>query len=145
MQPGDRWTRARTAQETSTFFVAEEGGDHMDLLPVAAVLVFVVLDVVTGVVKAFATTGFDSSVMREGFFHKLGELLSVTLCVAVDAFLPRMGVSVNIDFSALCCVYLVMMEIGSILENLGAVNPQLGAVLSKLFSKLKEDEIDETK
>lgn len=117
----------------------------MDLLPVAAVLVFVVLDIVTGVVKSFATTGFDSSIMREGFFHKLGELLAVALCVAVDEFLPRMGVSVNIDFSALCCVYLVMMEIGSVLENLGAVNPQLGAVLSKLFSKLKEGENNEEK
>ena len=117
----------------------------MSYLSIVIVLAFILLDVVSGLVRAFATTGFDSSVMRQGFFHKLGELLSVALCVVVDVSMPRLGIPVEVDFSAVCCVYLVIMEIGSILENIGAINPELRDPLSKIFAKLKGSESDETK
>lgn len=116
----------------------------MSYLSIVIVLAFILLDVVSGLVRAFATTGFDSSVMRQGFFHKLGELLSVALCIVVDVSLPRLGIPVEVDFSALCCVYLVIMEIGSILENIGAINPELREPLSKIFAKLKGSDTDET-
>lgn len=118
----------------------------MSYMSIVIVLVFILLDVVSGLLKAVATTGFDSSVMRQGFFHKLGELLSVALCVVVDACLPRLGIPVDVNFSAVCCIYLVIMEIGSILENIGAINPELRQPLSKIFAKLKGDEThDETR
>ena len=117
----------------------------MSYISIVIVLVFIVLDVVSGLVKAFATTGFDSSIMRQGFFHKLGEMLAVALCVLVDVSLPRLGIPVDVDFSMVCCIYLCIMEIGSILENIGAVNPQLREPLSKIFSKLKGGDIDEIK
>ena len=116
----------------------------MSYVSIVIVLVFILLDVVSGLVKAFATTGFDSSAMRRGFFHKLGDLLSVALCVVVDESLPRLGVPVEADFSAVCCVYLVIMEIGSVLENIGAINPELRVPLSKIFAKLKGSDTDET-
>ena len=117
----------------------------MSYLSIVIVLAFILLDVVSGLVRAFATTGFDSSVMRQGFFHKLGELLSVALCVVADVSMPRLDIPVDVDFSAACCVYLVIMEIGSILENIGAINPELRDPLSKIFAKLKGSETDETK
>lgn len=117
----------------------------MSYLSIVTVLAFILLDVVSGLVKAFATTGFDSSMMRRGFFHKLGELLSVALCVVADESMPRLGIPVEVDFSAVCCVYLVIMEIGSILENIGTINPELREPLSKIFAKLKGSETDETK
>lgn len=116
----------------------------MNYVPIVILLMFIGLDVVSGLFKAVATVGFDSSVMRQGFFHKLGELLSMALCVAVDAGLPLLGVPVDIDFSAVCCVYLAIMEIGSILENIGAINPELRQPLSKIFAKLKENADEET-
>ena len=115
----------------------------MSYLLIVIVLAFILLDVVSGLVKAVATTGFDSSVMRQGFFHKLGELLSVALCVVVDESMPRLGIPVEVDFSVVCCVYLVIMEIGSILENIGAINPELRDPLSKIFSKLKGSDTNE--
>ena len=111
---------------------------------IVIVLVFILLDVASGLLKAVATTGFDSSVMRQGFFHKLGELLSGVLCVVVDESLPSLGIPVDVNFSAMCCTYLVLMEIGSILENIGAVNPELRKPLSKIFAKLKGSDTDET-
>lgn len=108
---------------------------------VYAVLVFIGMDVVSGMVKAFSTTGFDSSVMRQGFYHKLGEVLAVGLLAAADFYLPIVGVNVNADvsFSAIGCAYFVLMEIGSIIENIGTINPELVGPLTKIFAKLKGD------
>lgn len=115
----------------------------MNYVSIMIVLSFICLDVVSGLAKAMAATGFDSSVMRKGFFNKLGELLSMALCVVVDVGLPRLGVPADVNFTAVCCVYLAIMEIGSILENIGAINPELRKPLSKIFAKLKGDFDDE--
>lgn len=118
------------------------GGVTMSFCPVFVVLVFIALDVVTGIAKAFATTGFNSSIMRQGFFHKLGEILAVTLTLIADIGLPEIGVSLDVQLSGMCCVYLVLMEIGSIVENIGAINPDLVGPLNKIFSKLRGDNDD---
>lgn len=105
-----------------------------------AVLVFILLDIVSGLVKAFATTGFDSSIMRKGAYHKIGEVLAVCLMAAADYYLPMVGVAVGVSFSAIGCAYFVVMEIGSVLENIGLINPELAGPLSKIFAKLKGGE-----
>lgn len=109
----------------------------MAFCPVFVVVVFIALDVVTGIAKAFATSGFDSSIMRQGFFHKLGEILAVALTLIADTGLPEIGVALDVQLSGMCCVYLVLMEIGSIVENIGAINPDLAGPLNKIFVKLR--------
>lgn len=111
----------------------------MNVYAVSAVLVFIGMDVVSGMIKAFSTTGFDSSVMRKGFYHKLGEVLAVGLLVAADFYLPIVGVNVDVSFSAIGCAYFVLMEIGSIIENIGTINSELVGPLTKIFAKLKGD------
>ena len=105
-----------------------------------AVLVFIALDIVSGLVKAFATNGFDSSIMRKGAYHKIGEVLAVCLMAAADFYLPLVGVTVGVSFSAIGSAYFVVMEIGSIIENIGIINPGLAGPLSKIFAKLKGGE-----
>lgn len=114
----------------------------MPFCPVIVVLVFITLDVVTGIVKAFATIGFDSSIMRRGFFHKLGEVFAVALTLIADIGLPDIGMPLDVQLSGMCCVYLVLMEIGSIVENIGAINPNLVGPLNKIFAKLRGDNDD---
>ena len=110
----------------------------MSFCHVFVVLVFfIALDVATGIAKAFATTGFDSSIMRQGFFHKLGEIFAVALSMLADIGLPDIGVPLDVQLSGLCCAYLVLMEIGSIIENIGAINPDLVGPLNKIFAKLR--------
>jgi len=118
------------------------GGVDMSFCPVLVALVFIALDVVTGIAKAFATTGFDSSIMRQGFFHKLGEIFAVALSMIADIGLPDIGVPLDVQLSGLCCAYLVFMEIGSIIENIGAINPDLVGPLNKIFAKLRGDNND---
>ena len=112
----------------------------MIICPVLVVLSFVILDIVTGLAKAFATTGFDSSIMRQGFWHKLGELLAVALTLAVDYGAPEIGLPISVHLTGICCAYLVLMEIGSIVENIGKINPALVGPLSKIFAKLRGDD-----
>lgn len=104
--------------------------------------VFILLDVVTGLIKALTTGTFQSSKMREGLRHKAGEVLAVALGVAIDWALPLLGVTVNyVSALFIFSSYIVLMEIGSIIENIGVMCPPVGKVLAKVFHELKATEL----
>ena len=100
---------------------------------------FMVLDFITGIVKAFSKHEFTSCIMREGLVHKSGSILCValgTLCEYGNKFLD-LGIDIPIA-SAICC-YVSLMEIGSIIENLGTINPKIvPSKLKSFFTKLGE-------
>ncbi|MDO5805466.1 MAG: phage holin family protein [Eubacteriales bacterium] len=86
---------------------------------------FIVLDFITGLVKAFSRGGFKSSVMRQGLFHKVGELLCVALGILIQYAEGYLDLGINLPVAAAICTYIVLMEIGSAIENIGAINPDL--------------------
>ena len=86
---------------------------------------FIVLDFITGLVKAFSSGGFKSSVMRQGLFHKVGELLCVALGILIQYAEGFLDLGINLPVAAAICTYIVLMEIGSAIENIGAINPDL--------------------
>ena len=86
---------------------------------------FIVLDFITGLVKAFSSGGFKSSVMRRGLFHKVGELLCVALGILIQYAEGYLDLGINLPVAAAICTYIVLMEIGSAIENIGAINPDL--------------------
>ena len=86
---------------------------------------FIVLDFITGLVKAFSSGGFKSSVMRQGLFHKVGELLCVALGLLIQYAEGYLDLGINLPVAAAICTYIVLMEIGSAIENIGAINPDL--------------------
>lgn len=100
------------------------------------VLVFILADVVTGIVKSFKNKNFTSTIMREGFFHKFAEVISIMVVYAAQYLLPNIGVNIGDTIFKTFAAYIVIMEIGSIIENIGAVNPSLTAPLSSVFDKL---------
>lgn len=100
-----------------------------------------IIDVVSGLVKAFAKKCYDSAKMRVGLVHKFTELVIVALAFVLElacehiAGLPFSGVTV-----VLTCAYIIIMEVGSIMENLIAAYPELADTpLAKLFAEHKED------
>lgn len=100
---------------------------------------FVLLDFATGLVKAFKEKNFTSSVMREGLFHKAGSILCVTLGILVDYAQLYIDLGVNIPVASAICVYISLMECGSIIENLGQINPLIvPEKLRTYFDKLSE-------
>ena len=86
---------------------------------------FIVLDFITGLVKAISSGGFKSSVMRQGLFHKVGELLCVALGILIQYAEGYLDLGINLPVAAAICTYIVLMEIGSAIENIGAINPDL--------------------
>ena len=86
---------------------------------------FIVLDFFTGLLRAFATGSFSSKIMRRGLFHKLSLLCVLALGFLMDYAQNYVDLGVAVPVGAAACVYIVLMETGSILENLCETNPEL--------------------
>lgn len=91
----------------------------------------ILLDIITGLIKAFYTNTFKSGVMRQGLFHKLGELLAVGILYGAQIALPMIGVEAHLPLFPAGVGYCVLMELGSIIENLRAFTPGLDTILGK--------------
>lgn len=119
---------------------------EIDLSVLVVVLALIMGDVVSGLIKAFATETFNSSAMRKGMWHKAGSLLLLMLaagitiaCQYVDIFPEEFGV-VYLPI----CGYVALMELGSILENILQINPDLDRYkIFQIFGKSDEDNQNE--
>lgn len=103
-------------------------------------LLFIVLDILVGLVKAFSTVGFKSLKMREGLFHKLGEVLCVAFGVVCEISFPLVGITINLPIVSTICIYIVLMETGSIIENLAVISPNIKSMLGKVFGSYKNED-----
>lgn len=107
---------------------------------IIAVAVFILLDIVAGLVGALVQHNFQSSKMREGLGHKAMLILVVLLAVLVQGFtghVAELGFPVPLIIPA--CVYIVLMEVASVLETVADTYPALADTpLFRLFDK-KED------
>ena len=104
---------------------------------------FILLDMITGLVKAFKKKEYTSSVMREGLFHKSGSILCITFGALVDYAQAYLDLGINVPVATSLCAYVAIMEIGSIIENVCIINPEImPEKLKGYFQKLskKEDE-----
>lgn len=114
------------------------------------VAVAVVLDVVTGLVKAKATgEGLSSDKATKGFWKKMslfvGLLFGIFLDYSVDAVLHQAGVNVNLElpFALIICAYIIINEAISISENLYLTNPQSFPHWISKMLKVAKDKMDE--
>lgn len=100
---------------------------------------FIALDMITGIVKAFKEKNFTSTLMREGLFHKCGSVLTVVFGFLVDYAQGVVDLGFTVPLGVSFCVYIILMECGSIMENIGKINPEiLPEKLQAYFSKLKK-------
>lgn len=81
--------------------------------------------------------------MRDGLYHKLGEILAVIFGVLCELAFPTVGIDIKIPIVSSICIYLVIMETGSIVENLAIISPNIQKILSKVFSAYKEEKDEE--
>lgn len=97
-----------------------------------------VVDILTGLIQAGVNNNYNSSVMRKGLYRKLGELVCVVL-----AYVVSVAISLPVNITAAVSIYIVIMEIISVLENLSAAGVKYPMwVLKKLkkaADKLAED------
>ena len=108
------------------------------------VLVFILLDVVTGIIKAVMTKGLNSTVMRDGLFHKSAFLLAIAFAYACKYGMLYLDLGFSMPIVGAVCVYICLTETVSILENLGSINPELAnSKFMKLFDSSKDGDDNE--
>lgn len=103
----------------------------------SACLAMMLIDIVTGVAGGIRNKELSSTKMREGVFNKFGIVAVLVAAYACEYFtgaVPDLGVSLPIFVPA--CAIVFFMELASIIENVGKINPSLnGSRLLELFEK----------
>lgn len=94
---------------------------------------FIVFDFITGLIKAIKERNFNSSIMREGMWHKCGSILVVALATLVEYTQNYIDIGVDLPIVVTVSTYIVVMEVGSIVENIGKINPKLVPEKIKIY------------
>lgn len=89
------------------------------------VLFFIVVDILAGVIMALSKQDFTSKKMREGLFHKVGEILCLLLGVMTDFAQRVLDLGIGIPIYEGISGYIIIMEIGSIIETICKINPAI--------------------
>lgn len=98
-------------------------------------------DVLTGFIVAVINNEVSSTVMRKGLLHKVLTLVLIAACLAIEIALTHMVVlPYDIPTCEVVCGYVVVMELASVLENIGKGYPEFAdSAVFKLFNLEDKD------
>ena len=120
------------------------------LLPVLLVLVGVmILDYITGMVKAGIAGTLNSTRGWQGLLKKLMYAVTVAVAMVADYLLYIGGKEIGIDmhesayFGTLVSIWLTLNECISILENLSEIGVPMPGFLGRILQRV-QDKVDET-
>ena len=106
-------------------------------MAIICMVLFIILDVVSGVAAAYARREIESPKLRQGLWHKLGYFFVVFCAIIIEwAMNNGMDLGFNLPLVMPICVWISLMEIVSTLENSAKINPDLANVPG--FERLKE-------
>lgn len=93
-------------------------------------------DVLTGFIVAVINNEVSSTVMRKGLLHKVLTLILIAVCLAIEIAQTHMVVlPYDIPTCEVVCGYVVVMELASVLENIGKGYPDFAdSAVLKLFN-----------
>ena len=98
------------------------------------VLLLVALDLIVGIVGAVATHTFSSEKMRAGLLHKFMELSAIALAIILDGALVG-GLDLTMQPILMAtCVYIGIMETGSVLELIKKYDPDAEGLVGWITS-----------
>lgn len=98
--------------------------------------IFIMVDVLTGIVLALRDKCLDSSVMRDGLFNKGAEIMAMFLSWIIEYLMSDSGIVNYLPVCRLICLYICVMEIISAMENICKLNSNLQAVFGPYLKKL---------
>lgn len=122
---------------------------------VLLMVVTMVIDYITGSLAARRNGTWDSSVARDGLWHKLGEIFALLVALLCDfaivlilhtdaAEIMHFSWSWRWYFSLMVSIWYIITELGSIIENAAAMGAKIPKWLSAGLAKLhdKTDSLD---
>lgn len=102
-------------------------------------VLFNVADIITGFIQAVINNTVDTTKMRTGLLHKFLIMLILLLSFLLDA-------TFSLNFcSKAVAIYIIIMELLSIVENLTKAGVEMGKLSDILKIKNEGDEKNETK
>lgn len=117
------------------------------IIMLTVVLGLAASDFVTGIIKGYVKNDLNSKKMRKGGLNKLCEIIVMMTACGLEIGIHYLGEYYSADelagvtgaITAIAVfIYIVFMEIISILENYAEINPDSAGWISKILKKLKE-------
>lgn len=102
---------------------------------------FMLLDIITGFVKAVVNKTVDSQVMKTGIWHKCGFIMAIVFACLCEISIGYVDMGFAFPMVTAVCGYLIATECVSILENLAKISPELAN--AKFMGIFKSNKIEE--
>lgn len=96
-------------------------------------IIFSLADIITGFIQAVINKNVDSSKMRTGLLHKILIIFIIILSFLLDITFSLTFVSKTV------CVYVIIMELMSIAENITKAGIDIGKLANLLKIKREEE------
>ena len=97
-------------------------------------LILMSADIVTGWIQATINGTWDSTKMRTGLFRKSGEMLVIILAWAISV-----AISIPVDIAAWIAIYICIMEVISVCENLDQAGVPMPVWITRKLKKVAHD------
>ena len=91
-------------------------------------------DIITGWIQATINGTWDSTKMRTGLFRKSGEMLVIILAWAIS-----IAINIPVDIAAWIAIYICIMEIISVCENLDQAGVPMPVWITRKLKKVAQD------
>lgn len=98
-------------------------------------LMFIAFDIFTGVIKAAKNCELSSKIARQGLFNKTGFILVIVFGCICEYGSNLVDFGFEVPLILPTCIYIVMLEVLSIIENLCDISPDLANYLGKFISR----------
>ena len=111
---------------------------------IALACIMMLADVLVGFITAAINNELSSTKMRKGLLHKVLLLILIVICLVIEL---AIGHTVKLPYDVptceVVCAYIVIMELTSVLENIGRGYPQFSnSALFKLFNLNDKDKTE---
>lgn len=113
-----------------------------EMWAIFAALIMMLMDIISGFVGAVIRNDVQSVKMREGLGHKALLVIVIFMAVLIQIFSLHIGdMGWSVPLILPCCVYIIVMELASVLENVCDAYPALrDTPLMKLFDRKTESD-----
>ena len=113
--------------------------DRTEIAALVITCVLIVMDYLTGLAKSVVNKDIDSTKMRDGLWHKAAYVAVIVLAEIIEHGQEAVDRGFAVPLIVPTCVYIVLTETASILENLSQINPELAdSPVMQLFRSTKD-------
>lgn len=106
--------------------------------PLLLPIILMVADVLTGWIQASINGTWDSTKMRKGLFRKSAEIVIIVL-----AYVVQVAIVLPINIFAFISIYICVMEVLSVIENLDQAGLPVPSWITKRLKKAMDTMTEE--